>query len=303
MRLTGTWGLFEGQRPFDCTASIKGLPETYASEDGLTKDQQAELLMLDKLTRVRQHGVGTEFASLSEFRQGDDPRRIDWRTTARVGHPIVRRYQIERHRDVMIIIDCGRLMGTATGTGTKLDCAVDSGLMLARVALRNGDRCGLGVYDDRVRGYQAPVSGISSITGLADNVFDLQSLLRESDFGAMFAELQMRQPRRSLFVILSDIVDAETSIRFRTSLARLAKRHVVLFAALRTPLLAGIVARPVETVLDGSRKAVTFGLLRERERAIHSVKRSGVHVVDVEPRQLTVPLINQFVELRSGNLL
>ncbi|MGB6044529.1 MAG: hypothetical protein WBF93_15325, partial [Pirellulales bacterium] len=109
--------------------------------------------------------------------------------------------------------------------------------------------------------------------------------------------------KRSLIVVISDIADVETSRRFRTSLASLATRHVVLFAALKTPRLRQIVHAPVDTVLDGSRKAVTFRILREREQAIHSLRRSGVQVLDVEPDQLSAPLINQFIELRQRNVL
>ena len=136
-----------------------------------------------------------------------------------------------------------------------------------------------------------------------DSVYNVQSRWAESDFGLMFATLQSRQTKRSLVVILSDIVDVETSTRFRTSLATLSRRHVVLFAGLQTPLLRQIVAEPVATLLDGSRKAVTFRVLRERDEALRSLKRSGVQVLDVEPSRLTVPLLNRFIELRQQNVL
>jgi uncharacterized protein (DUF58 family) len=131
------------------------LPEGYCSKDGLRHDERAELLLLDKVSRARQHGVGTEFEMLAEYRPGDDPRRIDWKTTARFRRPVVRRFMVERHRDVMIVLDCGRLMGSDAGRGTKLDRAVDAALMLARTALAGGDRCGLALYDDQVLGYLA----------------------------------------------------------------------------------------------------------------------------------------------------
>ena len=81
------------------------------------------------------------------------------------------------------------------------------------------------------------------------------------------------------------------------------RQHLVLFAALRTPLLGRIVEAPLRTPADVARKAVVFRLLRDRRRALHALSRSGVHVVDVEPTQLTAPLVNQFVELRRQNLL
>jgi len=302
LRLEGPLALLEGQADIPCAAPVKVLPEGFGSEHGLRQDELAAVRLLDKQTRARHRGMGTEFESLSEYRLGDDPRRIDWRATARYRYPIVRRYQIERHRDVMILIDCGRLMAADTEQGSKLDCAVDAGLTLGRVALESGDRCGVGLFDESVLGYLPPVSGPRSLRWLVESVYDVQSRWRESDFSLMFATLQMRQRKRSLVVVLSDIVDAETSGRFRSSLATLAGRHVVLFAALQTPLLDRIVRAPVESMLDTSRKAVAFRVLRQREQAVHSLKRSGVYVLDVEPGRLTIPLINQFIELRQRHL-
>ena len=303
LRLTGPFEVLEAQQVFACPGGVKVLPEGFSSPEGLRQDERAELLQLDKVSRIRQSGVGTEFEMLSEFRPGDDPRRIDWKTTARFRRPIVRHFQVERHRDVMIVIDCGRLMGADAGRGSKLDCAVNSALMLCRTVLESGDRCGLALFDDRVLGYQPPLSGPRALRSLVDGVYNVQSRWAESDFGLMFATLQSRQSKRSLVVILSDIVDVETSTRFRTSLATLARRHVVLFAGLQTPLLRRIVTEPVETLLDGSRKAVAFRVLRERDEALRSMKRSGVQVLDVEPSRLTVPLLNRFIELRQQNVL
>ena len=145
LRLVGPLRLLEGQRRFDNIAEIKVLPESLVVEEHLPPDEADQLMLLDKLVHSRFQGAGTEFESLSEFREGDDPRRIDWRVTARHGFPVVRRYQVERHRDVMLVLDVGRLMGADAGKGTKLDCAVNSALMLGRAALEAGDRCGMGV--------------------------------------------------------------------------------------------------------------------------------------------------------------
>ncbi len=303
IRLQGPWQLIEVQRMFPQAGAIKVLPEKFWSRDELLKDQGAEMLLLDKATRARREGSGTEFESLREYREGDDPLRIDWRATARLRRPVVRRFQIERHRDVMVLVDCGRLMGTDSDRGTKLDCAIDAALILSRTVLQSGDRCGLGLYDNELRAYLPPMAGMSALQSLAESVYDAQSEFRETDFGPMFSTLQTRQAKRSLIVVLSDVADVETSERFRASLARLKQRHVVLLAALRTPALDRVVREPVASLNDGARKAVTFRLLRERQQAIQSLRHGGVFVLDVEPGRLTVPLVNRFIELRGRNLL
>lgn len=303
VQVAGPLRLMEASRAIACPGEVKVLPETFASRERLEKDAGAEQRLLDQLQKSRQYGVGAEFESLYPFRPGDDPRRIDWRATARRRELVVRRFQIERHRDVMIVIDCGRLMGAQTGRGTKLDCAVDAALNLARVVLHSGDRCGAAAYDRQVRGFLPPIAGAGALGSIIHCVYDLETQWHESDFTPMLAELRARRAKRTLLVVISDVNDAETSRRLSASLYRLRRQHVVLFAALRTPLLADVVKEPVLRLDDAARKVVAFRLLRDRGRALHALRRGGVHVLDVEPQQLSTPLINQFIELRQRNLL
>lgn len=303
IRLYGPRRFVDVQAAWDLQGAVKVLPERFASRDELLKEEGAEQLLLDRKIRSRQHGAGAEFESLDEFRDGDDPRKIDWRATGRMRRPVVRKYQIERHRDVMIIVDSGRLMGTEINRGTKLDCAVDAALILARTVLTSGDRCGIAAYDDALRAYVPPQSGKPSLQTLVDAVYDLRSDFRESDFGPVFATLQQRQAKRSLIVVLSDVVESETTEGLRSSLFVLSRRHVVLFAALRTPALSQLVRRPVRDFDAAAEHAVAHRLLRERRRTIQSLARGGIHVLDIEPERMTVPLVNRFLDLRNRDLL
>lgn len=303
VRLHGPWRLLEAQRAIELTGTVKVLPETFASREQLQKDIGAEIRLLDRIRKSRQRGQGTEFESLYPFRLGDDPRRIDWRATARQQTLVVRRFQVERHRDVMILLDNGRLMGAQANRGTKLDCAVDSALHLSRVALQSGDRCGIAVYDSQVRGFLPPIAGATALRSLVECVFGLQTQWHESDFAPMLAELRSRQAKRTFLIVISDLSDAETSARLCASLQQLQRQHLVLFAALKTPYLREVIEREITNSTDIARKAVVYRLLRDRARALHTLRRGGVYVLDVEPQNLTLPLVNQFIELRQRNLL
>jgi len=304
IRITGRHRLWDLQRDFTCPGTLEVLPETFASRQTLKKDLGAELRLLERAQRTRQHGPGTEFESLYPFRSGDDPRRIDWRASARQQTLVVRRFQIERHRDVMILLDCGRLMGADVGKGSKLDCAVDGALNLARVVLQSGDRCGIAAYDRKVRGFLPPQGGTTALRVIVKSIYDLQTKWHESDFTRMLSEIQLRQSKRSFFIVVSDLADQETSQRLCSSLALLQRRHLVLLVALRTPLLDQIVQdKTMLDTHDAAQKAVVFRLLRDRRRALHSLSRGGVHVLDVTPEKVSVRMINQFIELRQRNLL
>ncbi len=282
---------------------VKVYPEGLVAEDDLSQDLGAEIQILDRRSRSRRRSAGTEFESISEFRAGDDPRRIDWRATARTRRLVVRRFQVEQHQDVFLLIDCGRLMGSAAGRGTKLDCAVDSALFLARVALANGDRCGLALFDSAVTAFLPPRSGLGALPTIVECVYDAQSRWQETDFAPLFAHLQARHQKRAVLIILSDLADQETSSRARLALANLASRHAVIFAALQTPLLFAQTRAPIGNRLDAARQVVAYRLLREREETLHSLRRGSINILDVEPSELTIPLINRYLDLRSRNVV
>jgi uncharacterized protein (DUF58 family) len=282
---------------------VKIYPEGLVAEDDLSQQRATEIQILDRRSRAKRRSAGTEFESISEFRAGDDPRRIDWRATARMRRLVVRRFQVEQHQDVFVLIDCGRLMGSAAGRGTKLDCAVDSALFLARVALGNGDRCGLALFDKEVTAFLPPRSGIAAFPTIVECVYDAQSRWQETDFAPLFAQLQSRHQKRSVLIILSDMADQETSRRARVALTNLATRHAVIFAALQTPLLFAQTRAPIQNRLDAARQVVAYRLLREREETLFALQRGAISVLDVEPSELTIPLINQYLDLRSRNVV
>jgi len=303
IRITGRMGLMEAQKSWAINDSIRVLPESLVPSDELKKDSLDEQRILDQIRESQKRGEGTEFESLSEFREGDDVRRIHWRSTARSKRLIVSRFQVEQHREVMVLLDCGRLMGTAVGNGTKLDCAVNAALVISRVALRSGDRCGMAVFDSKVRGYLAPVAGAASHFMFVDRLYDTKPGWVETNFIPMFATLEARQRKRALIIVLSDISDADTTEKFRAALASLRKRHEVMFVALRTPHLEASAHATIRNVQDVARNTAAIHLLRERDQTLHLVNRSGVQVLNVEPRQVTVPLINAFIDIKRRNVI
>jgi uncharacterized protein (DUF58 family) len=301
--LLGPYRVLEGLLEVADRTAIKVFPEGLVAKDDLSQNTAAEIQILDRKSRSRRRAPGTEFESIAEYRAGDDPRRIDWRATARMRRLVVRRFQVEQHQDVFLLLDCGRLMGIDAGRGSKLDCAVDAALLLARVALANGDRCGVALFDSDVIGFLPPRASSGAFPTIVESVFDAQSRWQETDFASMFAHLQAHHRKRALVIVLSDVVDAETSQRARVALAHLAARHVVIFAALQTPLLMSQTRRILRDRMDAARQAVAYRLLREREKTLHALRRSNVQVLDVEPADLTIPLINQYLDLRARNVV
>jgi hypothetical protein len=93
--------------------------------------------------RGRSDAHGTEIERHAPYAPGDDLRRIDWASYARLGELLIRRFVAEREVPVWVIVDASASMGPPE-PGSKLDMATAIGAIFATVALSSGDRVFLG---------------------------------------------------------------------------------------------------------------------------------------------------------------
>jgi uncharacterized protein (DUF58 family) len=246
---------------------------------------------------VRLRGGAWEFESLRDYVRGDDARLLDWKATARRRKLIVRNQEAERNQTVLLLLDCGRLMNAEVDGIAKLDYAVNTALMLAHVALSRGDRVGLCTFSHRVHAWVEPRAHLTQMRLITEALYDLRGDFTESDHGRCLRLLSTRHRKRALLVVLTDFVDAETAADMVAHLQRAARRHLVLFAALKDPFLNRAAHSRTDTTFEGFRKAAATELLHERREVLERLRQRGAHVLDVEPSGVTPPLINRYLEI------
>jgi uncharacterized protein (DUF58 family) len=111
LRYRSGLGLAERWARAPLTQQVRIYPALRTGEEQqifLARSRQIDL----QLRQARLRGLGRDFESLREYREGDDLRDICWTATARRGGLITRQYQSERSQAVWIVLDCGRLMRT-----------------------------------------------------------------------------------------------------------------------------------------------------------------------------------------------
>jgi len=173
----------------------------------------ALLARRDKLSalgvrRSRRLGTDNEFERLRDYAEGDEPRHMDWRATARRRKLTVRAHQANQSQRIIFLIDCGRMMAGDTGAGlSPLDHAFNAMLLLAHVALLRGDQVGMLAFSDRVRAYVPPSGGPRRINRLVHGVHDVFPELVEPRYDRAFVELEKRCRKRSLVVLMTNVFD------------------------------------------------------------------------------------------------
>jgi uncharacterized protein (DUF58 family) len=253
------------------------------------------------LRSVRERGEGTSFESLRDYIRGDDPRRIDWKATARRATTTVRQFEAERSQNVLLAIDAGRLMTERIGGRERLDHALSASLLLADVAALQGDRVGLFVFADRVQQFLPPSR--AALSRLSDAFARVEGRLVEPDYPGAFSYLARALRRRSLLVLFTDVIDARASSALLAHLNAATRRHLPLVVTLRNTALDETAERPVRDERDVFRRAAAEELLQARAQALAGMQRAGILVADTRPQDATPAAVNRYLEVKRRGLL
>jgi uncharacterized protein (DUF58 family) len=255
------------------------------------------------MRRARPPGASTAFAGLRDYVRGDDVRRVSWTATARRDRPVVIEVEAERGQQVIIALDCGRLMTAPAGDLDKLDHAVNAALMLAWVAQAYGDRVGLMAFDDRVTAFIKPERGATQLRRITEALYAVRPEYVEPDFGHAMTHLALRVGRRSMIVMLTDVQEAEASRELVAHALRLAARHLVLVVAMSDPAVMSARDDPVVSTNRAYEWAAAEEFVASRRQSFELLRRGGVLGLDVVAGQLSVALVERYLELKERALL
>ncbi len=252
---------------------------------------------------LRRRGQGRTFESLRDYVQGDDARHIDWKATARRRKPIVREYEVERHQNVLLMLDAGRMMTAAVGRLTKLDSAVNAALLVTHAAVTHGDKVGLLVFAEDVLAYLPPRAGKGQVGRVLEALYWVQPSLIEPDYAAAFRYLATRRLQRALVLIFTDLVDARASARLLRHVVALMPHHLPLLVTIADPALQRYAQEAPAAVGAVFRQAVARDLLEERAEALEAITARGGLALDVPPEGLNVSVVNRYLEAKRRGLI
>jgi uncharacterized protein (DUF58 family) len=251
------------------------------------------------LRRLRRRGDGTEFESLREYAPGDAFRAIDWKASARRGRTMVAQREVERGQHIVVAIDAGRLMSARLGDRRKLDYAVSAALALSALARRAGDRIGVHAFAARTLVALPPGTGAAHATAIVEALADLEPQFEESDYERATLEIRRAHRKRSLVVAFTDLFDPVASRAVLAALVPLVRHHLVLVVLMNDAAIARALDHEPRDLDDAYRAGVAATLAAERGRAVAALRAQGAIVVDVPAPELSLALLDAYVEVKT----
>lgn len=170
-------------------------------------------------------GEGFEFAELREYVYGDDVRKIDWKTTAKLSKPFVKVYKEERELNVVVV----SMLSGSTYFGTvkqKSDIIAEVAATLGFSAVKNADLFSHMIFADKMYSFSKPSKKLFSVHKAVEEIVEFDPLGKEADYSALVETLVNRLKKKALLFIVSDFVGD-------IDLKLLAKKHDIFAVIVR----------------------------------------------------------------------
>jgi uncharacterized protein (DUF58 family) len=297
-RRTGPLGL--GRCTFDGkeTAPVLVYPDVYAAHRIVTALRRGRFR--DPGLRTRGPlGLGTDFESIRDYLPDDDVRQINWRATVRVGRPMSNVYRIEQDRDVVCLVDAGRLMSAPLrsdhATLTRLDAAVDAVTMVALVADELGDRCGVTVFDAAILRRLAPRR--NGGRAVVRTILDVEPNAIDADYDLAFRSIG--GAKRALVLVFTDLLDEAAARSLIDAVPVLGRRHALVVASVRDPDVDAAMRHAPERPRDVYASAVALDVLDAKRRVAARLRHAGAQVVEAPAGALGEACVRAYLRLKS----
>jgi uncharacterized protein (DUF58 family) len=208
-------------------------------------------------------------------------------------------YRVERDRDVILLVDCGRLMAAPLVDRTRLDAAVDAAVAVAAVADAVADRCGAIAFDGKVRRHVAPRRG--GARRVVQALFDVEPVPIDSDYETAFAAVG--EAKRAWVLVLTDLLEQTAALPLLDAVPMLARRHAVAVASSADVELQRLTTDAPERTIDVYRASVALDVAAARSRVATSLRHAGIDVVEATPDRLASVCVHSYLRAKSRALV
>ncbi len=280
---------------------LESVAKIYPRFSGVDRfDLTARIDMKEEATRMARlwRGAGLNFESLRPYAAGEDLRYVDWKASAKRGKLISKNLQVEKGQHISVLIDAGRLMGEPVGKYARIEYALNAAVMLAHVAGTRGDYYAAASFSNRVEALMAPVKGGEIMPRTLETLYRVQARSVESDYWNVMTQMMSRLRKRSLMIMMTDVLDAAGSSGLVMNLARAARRHLVLCVVFTDPGAWRVADSVPESGEAAYRKVAAAYLTGRRELALREMRAKGITVLESAPETFSIQLVRKYLELR-----
>jgi uncharacterized protein (DUF58 family) len=250
--------------------------------------------------KIRKVGKQTEFEHVRDYVNGDDYRLMNWKATARRGHLMINQYQEEQAKDVYSIIDKGRVMKMPFDGMTLLDYAINAALAISNTSVFKHDKAGLITFSTDIDTFVVAERRNKQLATILEALYNQKTGFRESNYELLYLTVKKKIRQRSLMILYTNFESVQSMNRQMVYLQNLSKHHLVLVVIFMNTEIEQLVRMPKLLLEDVYTSVIAGKFVYEKKLIVKELEKHGVHSILTTPQNLTMNLINKYLEFKSG---
>ncbi len=266
------------------------------------------LAMHNKLTefgmkKIRRIGQTMEFEQIKNYTIGDDVRNVNWKATAKKGSLMVNQYQDEKSQPIYSIIDLGRVMKMPFEKLSLLDYAINSSLAFSNIALLKNDKSGLITFSKKIEHIIPASNKKTNLSIINEELYGIKTQFNDSDFGILNATIKRKINQRSLFILYTNFEHMSALKRQLPYLKAISKKHLLVTVFFENTELDSLITENAEDLQSVYHKTIAEKYAFEKRLIVKELERNSIHAILTKPQQLSVNIINKYLEFKAKGMI
>ncbi len=286
------------RKTFDAGKMVKVLPSYFLLKKYELMAHSSNLAETGR-KKMRKIGHSLEFEQIKEYVLGDDIRSINWKATARKGQLMVNNYSDERSQQVYCIIDKGRVMKMPFDGMTLLDYSINASLILSSVALIKHDKAGVIAFSDQIGDFLPADRKAKQMSGILEMLYNQQTKFPEADFEKLFSLVRTRITQRSLIILFTNFESMSALQRQLPFIKAISKNHLLLIVFFENTGLKQLANSDAEDMEGIYMKTITEKFMYEKRLMVKELQKHGIPAILTSPQNLTVSVVNKYLEIKA----
>lgn len=257
---------------------------------------------LSGIRKIRQVGENDEFEHIRPYAQGDNIKSINWKATSRQNLLMVNQYQNSRHQSVYCILDKGRSMKMPFDGMTLLDYSINSVLSISNIILKKFDYAGLITFSDTIDSMVMASAKQGQLEKIADHLYKQNTGFNESNFELLHQLTRRIIKNRSIWLFYTNFETPHDLRRQLPYMKLMSRRHLFVVIIFINTELETASDMEVESKSDIYTKTFAEKMIMEKEIIKDELIRNGIQTILTKPSELSINVINKYLEIKARRL-
>jgi len=255
------------------------------------------------IKKIRKLGHTMEFEQIKEYVPGDDVRTINWKATSKRNQLMVNQFQDEKSQRIYMLIDKGRTMQMPFNGLSLLDYSINATMALSHIILKKYDKAGMMTFSKKTENKVAAENKSGQLRKISEALYNVQTNFYESDFSRLYQDVKFSLGQRSLVLLFTNFETLDAVNRQMKYLRGIAKNHLLVIVFFKNTELQQLIHNNPENMQEVYDQIIAEKFEFEKKLIIQELRKYGIFTVYTSPENLSIEVINKYLEIKARGIL